>query len=386
MRQTFITSELQCYLKFISVTLLFVLSAMLFVLTPEEVGALEVKPEKEDSLSHSGCIFLPIVSYAPETRLAGGALLNYYFRRPNDDAADRPSTLLPAVIYTQNRQISAEISGDLYWDNAERHLNGYAGYRKFPDKFYGIGNHTKRKNEENYTPRVFNIHCNYQQKIAPSTYTGLRFEMEHNEMVEVQPGGLLERRNIHGSSGGTAVGLGVTLLHDTRNHSFFPSKGGQIDLALERFDRRLGSDYNFYRMTVDMRRYVQILPRHILAFQAYTCMLTGDPPFQIFPVIGKIGEHNLMRGYYQGRFRDKNSYVLQGEYRLPLLGRFGLAVFGALGEVASEPVGFNITGIHYTYGAGLRVRLSRNEKINLRMDFGVGAKSNGFYLTIGEAF
>ena len=39
------------------------------------------------------------------------------------------------------------------------------------------------------------------------------------------------------------------------------------------------------------------------------------------------------------------------------------------------------------YGGGLRIALNQTERLNLRLDYGIGAgKSNGFYLQLGEAF
>ena len=40
----------------------------------------------------------------------------------------------------------------------------------------------------------------------------------------------------------------------------------------------------------------------------------------------------------------------------------------------------------YAYGAGLRFRLTKRDRLNLRADYGVAAESSGFYLTLGEAF
>jgi len=80
--------------------------------------------QNDDKNKDSGFVVLPILSYMPETKLAGGALLNYFFRRPpgnsetsgdygpgdsqtGEGRRSRPSTIMPSAIYTQKKQISS---------------------------------------------------------------------------------------------------------------------------------------------------------------------------------------------------------------------------------------------------------------------------------------
>jgi len=114
--------------------------------------------------------------------------------------------------------------------------------------------------------------------------------------------------------------------------------------------------------------------------------MSGDPPFQSLSLLGDSGKQNLMRGYYRGRYRDKNIIVFQTEYRIPLWWRFGAVAFIGVGNVASAFDMFKIKTVKYSYGAGLRFQLDDKEKINLRIDIGFGKETSGFYFTIGEAF
>ena len=94
-----------------------------------------------------------------------------------------------------------------------------------------------------------------------------------------------------------------------------------------------------------------------------------------------------MRGYFEGRFRDKNLLALQAEYRLPLFWRFGLAAFAGAGKVADAFAELNSGGIKYSYGAGLRYLFSKREKIQVRLDVGFDGKGgSAFYFSIFEAF
>jgi len=95
-----------------------------------------------------------------------------------------------------------------------------------------------------------------------------------------------------------------------------------------------------------------------------------------------------MRGYYDGRYRDKDQVVLQAEYRMPVYRRLGAVVFGGIGNVSNNCDYIALEGLKYSYGGGLRIALTRSEKLNLRLDYGIsrGARSKGFYFQLGEAF
>ena len=94
-----------------------------------------------------------------------------------------------------------------------------------------------------------------------------------------------------------------------------------------------------------------------------------------------------MRGYYSGRFRDQDMMVLQTEYRLPVKGRFGLAFFGSFGSVANKLKEYQLSNFKYSYGGGIRFALNKKERLNLRIDYGIGkGKNSGLYFQIGEAF
>jgi len=313
-------------------------------------------------------------------------LVNYYFHGSGNDAASPPSTIMPAVIYTQEKQFSVEVSTDLYWDRAAYNLTGYISYRQYPDKFYGIGNNTKEEEEEDYTPQGFQLRLAFQRKSVLGSYVGLRSEVEYLKMLEAEKDGALDQGCIPGSEGGTVSGLGVSIKRDTRNSVFYPSSGSIYCLSMLVFAESIGSDFNFTRSRIDIRRYHELSESHILAVQAFASVLGGTVPFQRLSLLGQTGERNLMRGYYQGRYRDKNMICVQIEYRALLWWRIGAAAFAGAGDVAGGLGEFDVDRLKYSYGGGLRFQLDKREKINLRLDLGFGEGVSGLYFAIGEAF
>jgi hypothetical protein len=63
-----------------------------------------------------------------------------------------------------------------------------------------------------------------------------------------------------------------------------------------------------------------------------------------------------------------------------------MVAFAATGEVAPTPTQFVLDGLHFTYGGGLRFMLSKAEKLNLRVDYGIARHSNAFTVQLREAF
>ena len=53
----------------------------------------------------------------------------------------------------------------------------------------------------------------------------------------------------------------------------------------------------------------------------------------------------------------------------------------------NEETEFNMKDLKYSYGAGLRFLFNKEQKVNLRMDIGIGQNGNsGVYFGIEEAF
>ncbi|MBD3226212.1 MAG: BamA/TamA family outer membrane protein, partial [Caldithrix sp.] len=291
-----------------SVKILFML--MIVFLIQSRLMALGPKIEKQSS--EKGCFILPILSYTPQTQVAGGILINCYFNKREKTKHHPPSTIIPAVIYTQRKQFSAEISGDFYSNQAEYHVRHYLSYRKFPDHFFGIGTGSRASAEENYTPRILSVQLVFHRRVFGNAYLGFCFEYCNTELIKTVNDGLLQKGTIPGADGAQTMGYGLSVLSDTRDNVFYPQKGYLVKWTLQRFDEKSGSEFVFSRMTADVRGFVPIRSRHILALHGFFDVTRGRVPFNRLPMIGKMGECNLMRGYQQGRYRDKCSWVVQG--------------------------------------------------------------------------
>jgi len=330
-----------------------------------------------------GIIPLPIFFYTPETRFAGGALLNIYFREPGSNLKSRPSSIMPDIIFTQNKQFILEVSGDLYWKNQNYFNHIYAGFKRFPDKFYGIGNDTPADNEEDYTPRLFSFEFSILKRIPPYFYIGIGYEYETYKLIKYEEDGMLSSGEIWGSEGGKIAAIKLQFFHDNRDNVFFPAKGSFIQLDWRIYHNIVGSDYKFQNWIIDLRKYYSIFKSHILTFQGYFSAISGEAPFNRLSLLGGT---RLLRGYYEGRYRDNNMLIFQTEYRIHLWWRFGMATFLGIGDVSNKLDNFQISQFKPSAGLGVRVIMNPQEKLNVRCDLGFGKQTSGLYITIGEAF
>jgi outer membrane protein assembly factor BamA len=331
----------------------------------------------------SGITALPVLFYTPDTRWALGVGGLVYFPLTKDPSVGRPSSISFITYYSQNKQFSFELNPDLYLSHGY-HIQFDLIYSDFPDKFYGIGNRTTADNEELFTSSYWKLSVESLKKVSAALNLGFQYFLDVTKMVKTEAGGRLASGDIPGSRGGTVSGFGYLMTYDTRDNIFYSTAGSFHQFSVMAFGRALGSDFTFSRVYLDLRRFLNITRSQTLALQSLFLLQTGDPPFWR---MGLLGGDKSMRGYYLGRYRDKNMVCIQAEYRwVPVWRRVGLVGFVGLGDVTDKPSHFRLADFKYSYGCGLRFVLDKTQRLNVRIDFGFGKRTSGVYFTGGEAF
>lgn len=343
----------------------------------------KITEEKKGEHDKNQLLVLPIVYYTPETRIAGGIGGIYYLRTLEDRLKNRPSTVLMNLVYTQRNQTIFEITPDLYLSKGGFHLVGHFGFKKYVEKFYGIGSATPEKYGEDFNYQRVNLRFSLRSRITPSFYAGVRYDYEHYDILDLVSGGTLESSGAVGQEGGTLSGLGVLLVRDNRDNIFFPTRGVFFQTKATLFSPAFGSDYEFQDYKLDFRQYMTLFSEHVLAFQQYISLTSGRVPLQR---LSSLGGPSVMRGYIQGRFRDKHVICLQVEYRLPLVWRLSAAGFVGYGDVAERLKRFRFADFKVTGGLGIRYQINRASGTIVRLDFGFAPGSFGVYAMINEAF
>jgi len=321
---------------------------------------------------------VPAIGYTPETKTYVGLVTLFTFNNTLDSLT-RSSNAKLEFVYTWNKQMIFESDWNYFFPAERWFTKGRLVYfSKYPDLYYGIGLNSPSSGELSFESNrlIFNAELfrNIKNKLFFGTginYTDYRNIKSLNDSLFYPE--LKEENNI---------GIKIIFLKDARNNILSPSKGDYLEVS-NAFN--FGSAF-YTKIALDYRYYFSFgkTKGNILASRFYHSSVFGTPPFYDYPMIG--GDKNV-RGYYLGRFRDKNFSTFQLELRNHLFWRFGIATFGGISMVYNHLNSIESESFKPNVGVGLRFLVDDNEGTNLRIDYAVGAgNQSGFYISFGESF
>ena len=122
-----------------------------------------------------------------------------------------------------------------------------------------------------------------------------------------------------------------------------------------------------------------------VAFQARGRFTTGDVPYG---EMSQLGTPFDLRGYRWGQYRHESMLFFIGEYRHMFSKSDGsLSKSGFVGWVGTGTLDETVTEFDkWLPNFGLGYRFEVQPRMNLRVDFGFGKESTGFYFNFNEAF
>jgi hypothetical protein len=339
--------------------------------------------EKEEGDPSSGRVIVPLVLYSPETHIAFGGLVIQFFRIGDAPKDSRVSSIAADALVTTRRQAIFELLPDLYWDNEDNHVFGKLEYQRFPDSFWGIGPHTPDSAEERYERERLRLRTGLLRRVHGPLYAGIYDEIMYYEGKYPDPNGTFARLDVPGEEGGFTSGIGPMLTYDSRDNAVQSRAGTLLSLTWLGFGPFVGSQHDFWKLQTEARHFFPLGALSALGFRYYGEFQGGSVPFYH---MAQLGGDELLRGYFMGRYRDKNLVVLESEFRFPLFWRFGAVAFAGAGDVAEKFVDLAKNPIRWAVGGGLRLSINTKERLNLRLDVGVGPHTYGVYFTAAEAF
>jgi outer membrane protein assembly factor BamA len=220
-----------------------------------------------------------------------------------------------------------------------------------------------------------------QRRVANDIYVGLRYmRATVNFPAPEEAQELIPEQGIDFNIGG----LGLVGEWDSRNHSFQPN-GGNRAVFRSNFSRdAFGAELEYDTVSLAFNHYRKGLrDQDVFAWRASVCGTSSDTPF--FERC-QFGSSNDLRGYPVGRYYDDAMYAAQIEYRAPLWKRLGAVAFAGVGSVASSFSDLGSSDTLTAAGVGLRILASKEQRLNVSIDFAVGRDESAFYVYIGEAF
>lgn len=329
---------------------------------------------------------VPVITYSPETNFGFGAGFIFNWDYKNATAGTNSSMAQSFFIYTLNKQMEWISIFEIYTNDNNFTFTGNIGYFKFPQFYYGVGNEIPFDQREDFSFQQIYFDIKSRVKVYKSLYFGIDYYFNTNYDVEwSEESHFANDSTLYGTNGYLISGIGPEIVLDTRDYPFNPSKGYFLSASALFFFDGLGSDltYNYY--TIDYRQFFLInkSKRWVLGLNLYGLFAKGDVPFNRLPA---LGNSQIMRGYYNGRFRDHNYIAGQLEWRMPIWKFIGATAWVGTGQVAANFSYFRWDGLKPNFGVGLRFLFDKKSKMNVRADEGFGKNSNGFYFKIKEAF
>lgn len=334
----------------------------------------------------SGFFILPLIYYTPDTRWAFGGAGVYYFKLASKDPGGKETRVSNVQFlgdYTQNKQLDLWGQWNVFTTNENYLFRGELRYRNFPDRFYGIGNTTSRDFNERYEYSLFSFKSLFLKKLGQGVFLGFDYHFEETFGFIHQPNSRLLANNITGNKGTTQSALGLVAIYDTRDNVINSHRGQLVEVSSYFYNKAIGSTYNFNVLNLTYHQFFKVKRNHILAFQAKARFASGAVPFLDLSI---VGNDDLLRGYPKNRFRDNHFIGTQVEYRFPLFWRLGMTTFAGVGDVFKQQSDLKLEKLKYSVGAGLRFVINPAERLNLRLDYGVGTEGGYFYLLLAEAF
>jgi len=344
----------------------------------------------DDTSKHSSFFLLPVVSSAPETGLEVGASALYSFYTDTIHNDTRVSNIFAWGTVTTKGQSRVSLSTTYWTPHNAWHYTGAISYQNFPFDYYGIGPDTYKANKDHLDQKRFKINLEADKKLGRYIYTGLNIGGYYYHFKVDDPAGPFNTNPaIEGKTGGAGLLAGPTFIFDSRNNNTYTTRG-IIVTSYYYLMQGIGGNSNYKGglLNIEVSQYNALGKHFMLGFDVQSQNLTGgQSPFYLLPA---LGSDEMMRGYYNGRYRDRNFIAAQTELRYRFSTRFALAGFGGTGTVFNQS--FSFDDLKPNYGGGIRYFFDVQKALTIRLDYGFGQKvpgesrQSGMYLSMGEAF
>ena len=344
----------------------------------------------KDSVKKNTFFPFPVASMSPETGLEYGVAALYSFYLDKKNTITRVSTINIMATHTTHNQSKAKIVSDIWSRDNKYHYSSELRYWDFPYSFYGIGANTWKSDKEMINEKRIRLAFAAEKLIAPHYYVGLQTGFEYYKNRGTVPGGIFSSNAYYGKYGGKRIYFGLRQTYDTRNNVTYTTNGLYASVEANYTpDIFNGAQFRGWNLAFNGRYFSSVTDKLVIAFNGvYQGIYGSDVPFYL---LNQFGGENIMRGYYQGRFRDKNMAAVQAEIKYRFIPRIALVGFGGGGTVFGQ-VPLTIHHFKPNYGAGIRYFFDLNKDLSLRIDYGFGEKRagegrlSGFYFSMNEAF
>jgi outer membrane protein assembly factor BamA len=180
--------------------------------------------------------------------------------------------------------------------------------------------------------------------------------------------------------------LSFVLRYDTSDSQIHPTRGLRFILQDDWSGKFMGSrDWAFNRLTVDLRKYQRVFgAKDVFAVRALAQYVGGDAvPWFDYASLGGGNVLTAMRGYPLNRFLDHGKFLVNAEYRFPIVWRLGGNIFCDTGTVWPSLRDIDLGRTAFDAGVGLRFYMP---DFVVRVDVAWSKEGMGLYFNFGHVF
>lgn len=253
-------------------------------------------------------------------------------------------------------------------------------FYSFPADFWGIGyemgdNDANKSDMKRWQAQA---EVSFLFRVADNFYIGPMASYDYVIGKHIERPELLQGMDQHTWN----VGAGVSLVYDNRDNLTNPHRGIYLNINQMFRPGFMGNDYAFSTTAFRFDAYQRLGKGTVLAEDIRANLNFGNPSWGMMAELG--GTHS-MRGYYEGRYRDKHSLEATVELRQHVWKRNGIVVWVGAGTIFPKFSALRSKQILPNAGVGYRWEFKKN--VNVRLDYGFGKSGqSGFLFNINEAF
>ena len=311
------------------------------------------QPASADSapVDSKGLLITPFIApgYTPEMGglLTLGALMSFrpppVLKRGSQEPVQR-STLTVNGSYSTTGAINANAKLSTYLRGDELRLFVDFAYKDMPDEYWGVGYEAGQAPESDsttsYERSSWALFPKVLFRFTPTIMVGGALDFNSTTATDVSPG--MAEDPYYQKFGATNLnsGTGVVFQFDSRDIAANAWKGLYLNAQALFYGTTLGGDNTYQVYDIDYRQYRQMgRPGKTLGWTVRTRSSRGDVPWA---ELSQLGSSTDLRGYRQGRYRDKAMVYAIVEYRHQFTSAKrpgGLSRHGVVGWVVEGPSG-----------------------------------------------
>lgn len=318
--------------------------------------------------------------YASDTKFGLGLVAAGLYRTDPNDSILPPSNVSLYGDVSSVGFYMLGVRGNHIAPKGRYRIDYHLYFYSFPADFWGIGyemgdNDANKSDMKRWQAQA---EVSFLFRVADNFYIGPMASYDYVIGKHIERPELLQGMDQHTWN----VGAGVSLVYDNRDNLTNPHRGIYLNINQMFRPGFMGNDYAFSTTAFRFDAYQQLGKGTVLAEDIGANLNFGNPSWGMMAELG--GTHS-MRGYYEGRYRDKHSLEATVELRQHVWKRNGIVVWVGAGTIFPKFSALRSKQILPNAGVGYRWEFKKN--VNVRLDYGFGKSGqSGFLFNINEAF